>query len=93
MGFMIAARSASSIVLLLAREQDLVKGAHWYQQGLQWVQWIVPDLAALDVRSVALYGKLEMLPQSLWALVLMALGYVAVLLILACMRFERRQFA
>ncbi|HEY6896837.1 MAG TPA: ABC transporter permease subunit [Rhodocyclaceae bacterium] len=92
-GFMIAARSASTIVQLLEREHDLVKGAQWYQQGLQWVQWILPDLAALDVRPVALYGKLEMLPQAPWALVLMALGYISVLLILACMRFERRQFA
>ena len=92
-GFMIIARSASTIIQLLEREHDLLKGAQWYHQGLQWVQWLIPDLAALDVRPVALYGKMELLPQAPWALVLMALGYVALLLIIACLRFERRQFA
>lgn len=92
-GFMIIARSASTIVELLEREHDLLKGAALYHQGLQWVQWLIPDLAALDVRPIALYGKMEFLPQAPWALVLMATGYVAVLLIIGCLRFERRQFA
>ena len=92
-GFMIAARSASTIVLLLERERNLVKGADWYHQSLQGVQWFIPDLATLDVRAIALYDKLELLPSSAWAMVLMALGYIALLLILGCLRFERRQFA
>lgn len=92
-GFMIAARSVSTIVKLLEREKDLVTGTAYYHQGLQGVQWMIPDLGALDVRAVALYGKWELLPQSAWALVLMALGYVAALLIIASLRFERRQFA
>ena len=92
-GFMIAARSVSTIVQLLERERDLVTGAQWYHQGLQGVRWFMPDLAALDVRSIALYGKMEFMPQAPWALVLMVLGYIAVLLVLVCLRFERRQFA
>ena len=92
-GFMIAARSASTIVQLLEREQELVKGAQWYHLGLQNVQWFMPDLAALDVRSIALYDKMAFLPQSSWALVLMAVGYILVLLVLGCLRFERRQFS
>jgi Cu-processing system permease protein len=92
MGFMIAARSASTIVQLLERERDLVKGGDWYYQGLQGVQWFLPDLAALDVRAIALYGKMEFLPQGAWALIVMAVGYVSLLLVLACQRFERRQF-
>lgn len=91
-GFMIAARSASTIIQLLERENQLVKGAHWYHQGLQGMQWAMPDLAALDVRPIALYNKMELLPQAPWALVVMALAYVAVLLTVACLRFERRQF-
>ena len=92
-GFMIAARSAATIVQLLEREQELVKGAQWYHLGLQNVRWFMPDLAALDVRAIALYGRMEFLPPASWALMLMALGYTAVLLIFACLRFERRQFA
>jgi ABC-type transport system involved in multi-copper enzyme maturation permease subunit len=91
-GFMIIGRSASTIVMLLEQEKNLVRGADWYHQGLQWVQWIVPDLAALDVRSVALYGRTELLSPPVGGLLLMAAGYAALLLTLACLRFERRQF-
>lgn len=92
-GFMVIARSASTIVALLAREHELLKGAELYSQGLQWVQWIIPDLSALDVRAIALYGKMELLTASSWALLAMPLGYIALLVMLACLRFERRQFA
>jgi Cu-processing system permease protein len=92
-GFMIIARSASTIIALLQRERELLSGAQLYSEGLQWVQWVVPDLAALDVRSIALYGKMELLMASPSALIAMPLGYVALLLMLACLKFERRQFA
>ena len=92
-GFMIIGRSASTIVALLERERELVKGAELYHQGLQWTQWIIPDLAALDVRPIALYGKLELLTAAPWALCLMPLGYIVLLLLVACFRFEKRQFA
>jgi Cu-processing system permease protein len=92
-GFMIIGRSASTIVTLLERERELVKGAEWYSQGLQWVQWLIPDLAALDVRPIALYGKMELLAVSPWTLLAMSLGYVLFLVVVACWRFEKRQFA
>lgn len=91
-GFMIAARSASTIVQLLERERNLVSGADWYHQGLQGVQWFLPDLAALDVRAIALYNRMEFLPQGAGALIAMAVGYISLLLVLACQRFKRRQF-
>ena len=91
-GFMIIARSTSTIVDLLGREKHIVQGTELYHQGLQSVQWLIPDLAALDVRPIALYDKMELLPQSPWALVLMALAYTALLLIMGCLCFERRQF-
>lgn len=92
-GFMVITRSASTIVTLLQSERDLViRGAEWYQQGLQWVQWLVPDLAALDVRPIALYGKMQLMTAPAWALVAMPAAYIAILLAIACMRFEKRQF-
>lgn len=93
LGFMVAARSASTIVRLLEREQDLLAGAEWYSRTLKGTQWAIPDLAALDLRPIALYGKMEFLPQEPWALIVMAIGYVVVLVIFGCFRFERRQFA
>jgi hypothetical protein len=60
---------------------------------LQWVQWLIPDLAALDVRPIVLYDKMELLTASPMALLAMPLGYVVALLILACARFAKRQFA
>jgi len=92
-GFMIIARSAATIIELLEREHDLLTGAALYHRGLQWVQWVMPNLAALDVRPIALYGKMEMIPQAPWAPIQMAAGYIVVLLTIACLRFERRQFA
>lgn len=92
-GFMISGRSASTVIGLLERERDLVKGAEWYQQGLQWVQWLIPDLAALDVRPIALYGKMELMAASPVMLVAMSLGYAVFLASIACWRFEKRQFA
>ena len=92
MGFMIIARSASAIIQLLETERELVRGADWYHQGLLWVQWLVPDLASLDVRQISLYGKMELLTASPWALIMMPTSYVAVLLVLACASFARRRF-
>ena len=91
-GFMVIARAASTIIQLLEAERDLVRGADWYHQGLQWVQWIVPDLASLDVRQIALYGKMELLTASPVALLLMPISYVIVLLLIACAIFSRRRF-
>jgi ABC-type transport system involved in multi-copper enzyme maturation permease subunit len=92
-GFMVIARSASTIVKLLQSEGELVvRGAEWYQHGLQWVQWLIPDLGALDVRPIALYGKMEFLSATVWALIVMPLAYIIVLLAIACLRFGKRQF-
>ncbi|HQR03992.1 MAG: hypothetical protein JSR19_05340 [Proteobacteria bacterium] len=93
LGFMIAARSVSVIITLLSREQELVTGAQWYHQGLQSVQWFLPDLAALDIRAVALYGKWAFLPTPVWGLAVMPLAYSCLAVSLACLAFERRQFA
>lgn len=92
LGFMIIARSATAVIALLEREQDLLPGADLYHQGLLWVQWIIPDLGALDVRAIALYGKMELLTIPAWAMVAMPLGCIGVLLSFSIYRFARREF-
>lgn len=92
LGFMAIARSASTIVALLERERELLAGAGMYREGLRSVQWFVPDLAALDIRSIALYGRMEFLPTSFGYAVAMAICYVALLLVVTCAYFRGREF-
>lgn len=91
-GFMVIGRSASSIIALLEREQSLVRGGEYFRGGLQWARWLVPDLASLDARMISLYAKWEFLPAATWQNVFAVLAYAAVLVTVACLIFERRQF-
>ena len=92
LGFLVIGRSASVVMSLLLTEGAHIKGAEWYQAALQWTRWVIPDLAAFDVRSIALYNKIELLNFAPERALIMALAYVAFLLVIACVRFERRQF-
>lgn len=56
------------------------------------IQWLLPDLSRLDWRPWPMYGLDAVPPEMLWAL-LMALGYIVVLLVLAIHMLERREFS
>ena len=93
LGFMIAARSFSAIVALLERESYLVSNAAGYQSSLGQLGYLLPDLASLDVRMVALYGRMEFMPQD-WPLRVTAiLAYVLAMLSLAVWAINRKRFA
>lgn len=93
LGFMLVARSFSSIVALLQRESWLVEGAETYQSSLGLLGFLLPDLAALDVRAIALYGQMDLLPQQ-WAWHLAtALAYGVALVALAVWALARKRFA
>lgn len=57
----------------------------------EWLRWILPDLSRLDIRYYPLYAY-QPDPGLLAGSALMAIGYTGVLLALAVMFFNRRQF-
>ena len=93
LGFMLVARSYSAIVALLTRDTTLVSNADRYQSSLSLLGYLLPDLGALDVRMISLYGQWQFLPED-WALrVVATLAYAAALLALAVWTLKRKQFA
>jgi len=93
LGFMLAARSFGAIVELLTRNIGVVSDAESYRSGIGLLSYLLPDLGALDVRMVALYGKLELLPADWPWLVLSSLAYTVGLLALAAWALQRKRFA
>ncbi|WP_260523643.1 ABC transporter permease subunit [Pseudomonas sp. DNDY-54] len=92
-GFMLVARSFGSIVELLTRNTGAVSDAESYRSGVGLLGYLLPDLGALDVRMVALYGKLELLPADWPWLVLSSLTYTVGLLALAVWALNRKRFS
>jgi len=92
-GFMLVARSFGAIVELLTRNSGVVSDAESYRSGIGLLGHLLPDLGALDVRMVALYGKLELLPADWPWLVLSCLVYTVGLLALAVWALNRKRFA
>jgi len=92
-GFMLVARSFGAMVELLTRNTFVVSDAESYRSGIGLLGFLLPDLGALDVRMVALYGKMELLPADWPWLVLSSLTYTAGLLALAVWALQRKRFA
>ena len=92
LGFMLIARSYSSVIYLLAQDAWLVTDAEEYRSGLGWLGYVLPDLGGLDVRILALYGELEMLPSDWPLLVAGSLFYSLALLLLAIWCLQRKRF-
>jgi len=92
-GFMGVARSYSAIVALLTRDSTLVGNAGSYQSSLSLLGYLLPDLAALDVRMISLYGDWQFLPDD-WPLrVISTLAYAAALFALSVWALNRKKFA
>lgn len=93
LGFMLVARSYSAIVALLTRDTTLVGNADTYQSSLSLLGYLLPDLAALDVRMISLYGDWQFLPDD-WPLrVVSTLAYAAALFALSVWALNRKQFS
>lgn len=93
LGFMLVARSFSTIVNLLERESWLVDNPEAYSGSLNLLGYILPDLAALDVRMIALYGRMDLLPAQWPWHVGSALAYCAGLTALSMWALARKRFA
>ncbi|WP_324731763.1 ABC transporter permease [Pseudomonas paeninsulae] len=92
-GFMLVARSFAAIIELLSRDASVVGDAESYRTGVGLLGYLLPDLGALDVRMVALYGKMEFLPADWPWLLLSSLAYIIALLALAVWALQRKRFA
>jgi Cu-processing system permease protein len=93
LGFMLVARSFAPIVALLTRDSTLVENAERYRSSLDLLGYFLPDLAALDVRMIALYGQMSFLPPD-WPLRLTtAITYGTGLVLLAVWALHRKRLA
>lgn len=91
-GFMLVARSFGAIVTLLTQNSGVVADAETYRSGIGLLGYFLPDLGALDVRMIALYGRMDMLPNDWPWLVLSSLTYTAGLLAVAIWALQRKRF-
>lgn len=92
-GFMLMARSFAAIIELLTRNTYVVDDAEQYRAGIGLLSYLLPDLGALDIRMVTLYGRMEFLPQGWGWLVLSCLAYAGALTALAVWAINRKRFA
>ena len=75
------------------RDAGLVSNTEGYRPGLGVLGYLLPDLGALDLRMLALYGKMDFLPADWPWLLLSSLAYAFALLALAVWALQRKRFA
>lgn len=92
-GFLLVARSFAAIIELLTRDASLVGDAESYRAGMGLLGYLLPDLGALDVRMITLYGAMEFLPVDWPWLLLSSMAYIVTLLALAIWALQRKRFA
>lgn len=92
LGFMLIARSYSAILALLTSNAALVDNAESYRSNLGLLSYLLPDLGALDIRMIALYGQMDLLPHDWPQLVVSTLIYAFAFLALSIHLFQRKQF-
>ncbi|MCY1364753.1 hypothetical protein D9M69_515720 [compost metagenome] len=90
---MLIARSFAAIIDLLTRNAGVVSNAESYRSGVGLLGYLLPDLGALDVREITLYGRMELLPADWPLLLLSALIYAFTLLALAVWALQRKRFS
>jgi Cu-processing system permease protein len=92
-GFMLVARSYGAVVDLLGKNAGLVINEESYRSGLGMLSYVLPDLGALDLRMLALYGRLDFLPLDWYWLLLSGFFYALGLLALATWALQCKRFA
>ncbi len=92
-GFMLVARSYSSIMTLLAVGGGAVSDPELYFNSLGLLSYLLPDLAAMDVRMIALYNSMEFFPQNWQMVIFNILVYGLMLLGLAFWALQRKRFS
>lgn len=92
LGFLVLARSYSAVTALLNESAGLVYGQALYQHGLGFLSFMLPDLGALDVRAVVLYGRIDFLPADWPWFVFSALIYAVAVVIGAIALLNQKKF-
>ncbi len=91
-GFAVAARSLGTTIAYL---KDKDSGAAEWSATLgpvvDAVQWLVPDLGRLDIRSMALYSQMPPMEALVWPAA-MCIAYIIATMTIATLLFRRRQF-
>lgn len=93
LGFMLIARSFGAIIELLTRNAMVVGDSESYRSSVGLMNYMLPDLGALDIRAIALYGRMDLLPVDWPWLVLSSLTYTVGLLAVAVWALQRKRFA
>lgn len=93
LGFMLVARSYTTIIALLENKRWLFENSETYSQSLGILNFLLPDLGALDIRMISLYGKFEFLPQDWLANLAAAVVYALALVVLATLFLQRKRFS
>ena len=93
LGVMIIGRSFAAVIDLLTYNSTVVSHPEGYRASVSLLGYILPDLGALDVRMVALYGRMEFMPPDWPLLVVSTLAYTCGLLGLATWALQRKLFA
>lgn len=90
--FAVAARSYSQVLAFLAdKHGEGADIAHIYVPLIDAIGWFLPDLGRLDIRDAVLYGQIPKADLLIWP-PLASLAYAGVMLALACVIFNRREF-
>lgn len=92
LGFMLAARSYSNIIALLERERYMFDNTELYQQSLSLLNYLFPDLGALDVRVIMLYNRLDLMPLDWLASIASNFAYGLAMIVLAIVILHRKRF-
>lgn len=96
-GFVLISRSYGAIIELLRQGENafvakLADQEH-YTRSLSFLNFIMPDLGALDVRSISLYGNMDFLPADWVMRSAAAMTYGFVLLLVSAWVLRRREFS
>ncbi|WP_241694827.1 hypothetical protein [Stutzerimonas stutzeri] len=92
-GFMVIARSFSPVIELLKGSATAAFSTDGYRTGVGLLGYLLPDLGALDIRMVALYGRMEFLPSNWPLLILSTVSYTIGILSLAVWALQRKRIA
>lgn len=92
LGYTLVARSFSGVIELLKGSSVIVENPETYESSISVLSFVLPDLGSLDVRTIALYDDLSLLPQG-WELLMLTIAFHTVAVVcLSVAIFSNRRF-